>query len=37
MFYKRDPPKVGILIKNTISKFSKTKIQIKKPPSVPKK
>ena len=37
MFYKTDPPKVGIWIQNTISKFSKTKNQTKKrPPEVPK-
>ena len=37
MFYKIDPPKVGILIQNTISKFSKTKNQTqKRPPKVPK-
>ena len=36
-FYKTDPPKVGILIQNTISKFSKTKNQTKKrPPKIPK-
>ena len=36
-FYKTDPPKVGILIQNTILKFSKTKNQTKKrPPKVPK-
>ena len=29
-FYKTDPPKVGILIQNTISKFSKPKIKLKK-------
>ena len=29
-FYKTDPPKVGILIQNTISKFSKTKNQTQK-------
>ena len=28
--HKTDPPKVGILIQNTISKFSKTKTQTKK-------
>ena len=34
-FHKTDPPKVGILIQNTISKFSKTKNQTKKiPPKV---
>ena len=32
MFYKTDPPKVVILIKNTISKFSKPKIKLKKDP-----
>ena len=32
-----DPPKVGILIQNTISKFSKTKNKTqKRPPKVPK-
>ena len=31
-FHKTDPPKVGILIQNTISKFSKTKNQTKKSP-----
>ena len=31
-FHKTDPPKVGILIQNTISKFSKTKNQTKKKP-----
>ena len=31
-FYKTDPPKVGILIQNTISKFSKTKNQTQKRP-----
>ena len=35
---KQTPPKVGILIQNTISKFSKTTNQIqKRPPKVPKK
>merc|ERR1712115_384471 len=35
---KQTPPKVGILIQNTISKFSKTKNKTKKrPPKVPKK
>ena len=29
-FHKTDPPKVEILIQNTISKFSKTKNQTKK-------
>ena len=32
-----DPPKVGILIKNTISKFSKTKNQTKKRPPLSSK
>ena len=39
MFYKTEPPPplVGILIQNTISKFSKTKKQTqKRPPKVPK-
>merc|ERR1712089_58147 len=31
-FYKTDPPKVGILIQNTISKFSKPKFKLKKDP-----
>ena len=31
-FYKTDPPKVVILIQNTISKFSKTKNQTEKGP-----
>ena len=31
-FYKTEPPKVGILIQNTISKFSKTKIKLTKDP-----
>ena len=31
-FYKTDPPKVGILIQNTISKFSKTKNLTQKDP-----
>ena len=36
-FYKTDPPKVGILIQNTISKFSKIKNQTKKRPlKIPK-
>ena len=36
-FHKTDPPKVGILIQNTISKFSKTKNQTQKiHPKVPK-
>ena len=36
-FYKTDPPKVGILIQNTIFKFSKTKNQtLKRPPQIPK-
>ena len=36
-FYKTDPPKVLILIQNTILKFSKTKNQTqKRPPKVPK-
>ena len=36
-FYKTDPPNVGILIQNTISKFSKTKNQTqKRPPKVKK-
>merc|ERR1712101_85253 len=36
-FYKTDPPKVVILIQNTILKFSKTKNQTqKRPPKVPK-
>ena len=36
--YKTDPPKVGILIKITISKFSKTKNQTqKRPPQSSKK
>ena len=29
-FNKTDPPKVGILIQNTNSKFSKTKLKLKK-------
>ena len=29
-FYKTDPPKVEIMIQNTISKFSKPKNQTKK-------
>ena len=34
-FYKKDLPNVGILIENTIYKFSKTKNQTKKlPPKV---
>ena len=37
MFYKRYPPKVGIMIQNLISKFPKTKNQTqKRPPKVPK-
>ena len=28
-FYKKDPPKVGILIQNTISNFQKPKIKLK--------
>merc|ERR1712177_100003 len=37
-FIKQTPPKVGIMIQNTISKFSKTKNQTqKRPPKVPKK
>merc|ERR1712089_40123 len=37
-FIKQTPPKVGILIQNTISKFFKTKNQTqKRPPKVPKK
>merc|ERR1712243_315940 len=37
-FHKTDPPKVRILIKNTILKFSKTKNETQKRPSkVPKK
>merc|ERR1711867_356219 len=37
-FYKTDPPKVEILIQNTISKFSKTKnLTQKRPQKVPKK
>ena len=36
-FIKQTPPKVGILIQNTISKFLKTKNQTqKRPPKVPK-
>ena len=36
-FHKTDPPKIGILIQNTFSKFSKTKNQTqKRPPKVPK-
>ena len=36
-FYKTDPPKLGILIQNTIFKFSKTKNQTqKRPPKVKK-
>ena len=36
-FLKTNPPKVGILILNTIQKFSKTKNQTKKrTPEVPK-
>ena len=36
-FHKTDPPNMGILIQNTISKFSKTKNQTKKrPPKVKK-
>ena len=36
-YYKTEPPKVGILIQNTISKFSKTKNKTqKRPPKVPK-
>ena len=36
-FYKTDPSKVGILIQNIISKFSKTKnLTQKRPPKVPK-
>ena len=36
-FIKQTPQKVGILIQNTISKFSKTKNQTqKRPPKVPK-
>ena len=36
-FYKTDPLKVGIVIQNTISKYSKTKNQTKKrPPKFPK-
>ena len=36
-FYKTDPPKVRILIQNTISKFSKNKIKLRKdPPKFPK-
>ena len=36
-FIKQTLPKVGILIQNTISKFSKTKNQTqKRPPKVPK-
>merc|ERR1712120_1797 len=31
-FHKTDPPKLGILIQNTISKFSKPKIKLKKDP-----
>ena len=31
-FHKTDPPKVGILIQNTISKFKKTKNQTQKDP-----
>ena len=35
--FKTDPPKVGSLFQNTISKFSKTKNQTqKRPPNVPK-
>ena len=37
-FIKLNPPKAGILIQNTISKYSKTKNQTQKtPPKVPKK
>merc|ERR1711867_396102 len=36
-FIKQTPPKVGILIQTTISKFSKTKnLTQKRPPKVPK-
>merc|ERR1712089_33374 len=36
-FIKQSPPKLGILIQNTISKFSKTKYQTqKRPPKFPK-
>ena len=36
-YSKTDPPKVGILIQSTISKFSKTKNQTqKRPPKFPK-
>ena len=36
-FHKTDPPKVGNLIQNTISKFSKIKnLTQKRPPKVPK-
>ena len=36
-FHKRDPQKVGIMIQNTISKFSKTKNNTeKRPPKVKK-
>ena len=36
-FHKTNPPKVAILISNTILKFSKTKNQTqKRPPKVPK-
>ena len=31
-FYKTDPPRMGILIQHTISKFSKPKIKLKKDP-----
>merc|ERR1711989_315844 len=37
-FHKTDPPNLGILIQNTIWKFSKTKNKTQKiPPKVPKK
>ena len=35
-FYKTDPPKMEILIQNTISKFSKTKNLTEKASKVPK-
>ena len=31
-FHKTDPPKMGMLIQNTTSKFSKPKIKLKKDP-----
>ena len=36
-FIKQTPPKEGILIQNTVSKFSKTENQTqKRPPKIPK-